>query len=75
MLWNDPQHIEDKFFICGTKKFHSPLFVMLVSSILKKLRKKVYLALCERQEMKLPLNQREKEFLDKYSPDFSDKGR
>ena len=44
------------------------------NTILKKLRKKLYLALCERQEMKLPLSQREKEFLDKYSPDFSDKG-
>ena len=45
------------------------------NTILKKLRKKLYLALCERQEMKLPLSQREKEFLDKYLPDFSDKGR
>ena len=45
------------------------------NTILKKLRKKLYLALCERQEMKLPLSQREKEFLDKYSPDSSDKGR
>ncbi len=35
------------------------------NTILKKLRKKLYLALCERQEMKLPLSQREKEFLDK----------
>jgi hypothetical protein len=40
------------------------------NTILKKLRKKLYLALCERQEMKLPLSQREKEFLDKYFQTF-----
>lgn len=45
------------------------------NTIQKKLRKKLYLALCERQKMKLPLSQREKEFLDKYSPVFSDNGR
>lgn len=45
------------------------------NTILKKLRKKLYAALCERQEMNLSLNRREKEFLEKYSPDFSDKGR
>lgn len=45
------------------------------NTILKKLRMKLYVALCERQEMKLPLSRREKEFLEKYSPDFSDKGR
>ena len=45
------------------------------NTILKKLRKKLYVALCERQEMNLSLSQMEKEFLDKYSPDFSDKGR
>ena len=45
------------------------------NTILKKLRKKLYLALCERQETNLSLSRREKEFLDKYSPDFSDKGR
>ena len=45
------------------------------NTILKKLRKKLYLALCERQEMNLSLSRREKEFLEKYSPGFSDKGR
>lgn len=45
------------------------------NTILKKLRKKLYAALCERQEMNLSLSWREKEFLEKYSPDFSDKGR
>lgn len=45
------------------------------NNILKKLRKKLYLALCERLEMNLSLSRREKEFSEKYSPDFSDKGR
>lgn len=43
------------------------------NTILKKLRKKLYVSLCERQKIKLPLSRREKEFLEKYSSDFSDK--
>lgn len=43
------------------------------NTILKKLRKKLYVSLCERQQMNLPLNQREKEFLGKYASDFSDR--
>ena len=43
------------------------------NTILKKLRKKLYISLCERLQMKLPLNQREKEFLEKYVSDFSDR--
>lgn len=42
------------------------------NTILKKLRKKLYISLCERQQMNLPLNQREKEFLEEYTPVFSD---
>ncbi len=43
------------------------------NTILKKLRKKLYVSLCERQQMNLPLIQREKEFLEKYASDFSDR--
>lgn len=43
------------------------------NTILKKLRKKLYVSLCERQQMNLLLNQREKEFLEKYSSVFADK--
>lgn len=43
------------------------------NTILKKLRKKWYVSLCERHHMNLPLNQREKEFLDNYTSDFSDR--
>ena len=32
------------------------------NTILKKLRKKLYVSLCKRQQMNLPLNQREKDF-------------
>lgn len=42
------------------------------NTILKKLRKKLYISLCERQQMNLPLNQREKEFLEEYAPVFAD---
>lgn len=42
------------------------------NTILKKLRKKLYVSLYERQQMNLPLNQSEKEFLGKYASDFSD---
>ncbi len=43
------------------------------NTILKKLRKKLYVSLCERQQINLPLIQREKEFLEKYASDFSDR--
>lgn len=42
------------------------------NTILKKLRKKLYVSLCERQRMKLSLSKREKEFLEKYSSVFAD---
>lgn len=45
------------------------------NTILKKLRKKLYVSLCERQQMNLPLNQREKEFLGEYTPVFADKNK
>lgn len=44
------------------------------NTILKKLRKKLYASLCDRQKRKLPMSQREKEFLKEYSSVFSDKG-
>ncbi|MCI9448548.1 MAG: sigma-70 family RNA polymerase sigma factor [Lachnospiraceae bacterium] len=45
------------------------------NTILKKLRKKLYFAICRRQEMMLPLCRREKEFLKNYSSVFADKGQ
>lgn len=45
------------------------------NTILKKLRKRLYVSLCGRQQMNLLLNQREKEFLEKYSSVFSNKGQ
>ena len=42
------------------------------NTILNKLRKKLYVSLCERQRMKLFLCKREKEFLEKYSSVFAD---
>lgn len=45
------------------------------NTILKKLRKKLYAALCERQEMNLSLSQREKEFLEEYTPVFVDRNK
>lgn len=45
------------------------------NTILKKLRKKLYISLCERQQMNLPLCRREKEFLEKYFSVFSDSGQ
>ena len=45
------------------------------NTILKKLRKKVYVSLHERQKMNLPLNQREKEFLEEYTPVFADRNK
>lgn len=43
------------------------------NTILKKLRKKLYISLCERQQVNLPLNQREKEFLEEYTPVFAER--
>lgn len=45
------------------------------NTILKKLRKKLYVCLHERQQMKLPLNQRETEFLEEYTPVFADRNK
>ena len=45
------------------------------NTILKKLRKKLYVSLCERQQMNFPLNQREKEFLEDYASVFADKNK
>lgn len=45
------------------------------NTIMKKLRKKLYVSLCERQKMNLPLNQREKEFLDEYASVFTNKNK
>ena len=42
------------------------------NTILNKLRKKLYVSLCERQRMKLFLSKREKEFLENYSSVFAD---
>ncbi|MDE6853002.1 MAG: hypothetical protein K2J67_11070 [Lachnospiraceae bacterium] len=42
------------------------------NTILKKLRKKLYVSLCERQRMRLTLSKREEEFLEKYSSVFVD---
>lgn len=42
------------------------------NTILKKLRKKLYASLSERQRMRLSLSKREKEFLEKYSSVFAD---
>lgn len=43
------------------------------NTILKKLRKKLYISLCKRQHMNLPLCRREKEFLEEYTPVFADR--
>lgn len=45
------------------------------NTILKKLRKKLYVSLYERQQMSLPLNQREKEFLEEYTPVFAERNK
>lgn len=45
------------------------------NTILKKLRKKLYVSLHERQQMNLPLNQRETEFLEEYTPIFADRNK
>jgi len=45
------------------------------NTILKKLRKKLYVSLHERQQMNLSLNQREKEFLEEYTPVFADRNK
>ena len=45
------------------------------NTILKKLRKKLYISLCERQQMNLPLCRREKEFLENYFSVFTDSGQ
>lgn len=45
------------------------------NTILKKLRKKLYVSLHERQQMNLPLNQREKDFLKEYTPVFADRNK
>lgn len=42
------------------------------NTILKKLQKKLHISLCKRQQMNLLLNQREKEFLEKYTLVFAD---
>ncbi len=43
------------------------------NTILKKLRKKLYVSLCERQKSNLPLNRQEKGFLEKYASVLSDR--
>ena len=43
------------------------------NTIMKKLRKKLYISLCERQQMNFPLCRREKEFLEEYTPVFADR--
>lgn len=45
------------------------------NTILKKLRKKLYISLCKHQQMNLPLNQREKEFLEEYASAFTNKNK
>ena len=45
------------------------------NTILKKLRKKRYISVCERQQVNLPLCRREKEFLENYSSVFADSGQ
>ncbi len=45
------------------------------NTILKKLRKKLYVSLCKRQQMNFPLNQREKEFLEEYASVFAGKNK
>lgn len=45
------------------------------NTIMKKLRKKPYISLCKRQQVKLPLNQREKEFLEEYASVFAGKNK
>ena len=43
------------------------------NTILKKLRKKLFVSLYERHKKNLPLNQREKEFFVKYTPVFDNR--
>ena len=45
------------------------------NTILKKLRKKLYAILRERQKINQPLSRREKEFLEKHFPIFADSGQ
>ncbi len=42
------------------------------NTILKKLRKKLYVSLCERQKSNLPISQREKEFIEEYTSVFAE---
>lgn len=45
------------------------------NTIMKKLRKKLYVSLCKRQQMNFPLNQQEKDFLEDYASVFADKNK
>lgn len=45
------------------------------NTIMKKLRKKLYVSLCKRQQMNFPLNRREKEFLEECASVFTNKNK
>lgn len=70
-LWNGVQHQR----IACIRNQTDRNILKVKNTIMKKLRKKLYVSLCEHQQMNFSLNQQEKDFLEDYASVFADKNK